>query len=86
MNNEAFHQLKKKESRKVSISEKYGAQKKLTRKSDELIIFLNNYVAVYLTYLSTHVAGWNWHLIPDKPEQVVKASSGHYPLPFLISE
>lgn len=82
----AFHQLKKKESRNVSIPEKYGAQKKLTRKSDELIIFLNHYGAVYLTYLSRTMRDGIGTLFRDKPEQVVKASSGHYPLPFLISE
>jgi hypothetical protein len=31
------------------------------------------------------MSGWNWHLVPTLSEQVVKASSGHIPQPFLIS-
>ena len=34
-------------------------------------------------------AGWNWHLFPSLGKtrigEVVKASQGHYPQPFLIS-
>jgi hypothetical protein len=29
---------------------------------------------------------WNWHLVPLIAVQVVKASQGHYPQPFLISK
>jgi hypothetical protein len=32
------------------------------------------------------LAGWNWHLVSFLTEQVVKASQGHYPQPFLISK
>ena len=39
-----------------------------------------------LTYLFPPEAGWNWHLVLLTAEQVVKASQGHYPQPFLISK
>jgi hypothetical protein len=31
-------------------------------------------------------AGWSWHLVLLIAGQVVKASQGHYPQPFLISK
>lgn len=49
------------------------------------------YVAEYVesfdpTYLSRYSARWSWHLILLGAEQVVKASLGHIPQPFLISD
>jgi hypothetical protein len=41
--------------------------------------------ALNLTYLVPLFAGWNWHLFPPPAGEVVKASSGHIPQPFLIS-
>ena len=38
------------------------------------------------TYLSRSSARWSWHLILLVAGQVVKASLGHIPQPFLISD
>jgi len=61
-------------------------QKSSPDKSDEL-----EYDGLIISKLDSdlsvpHVAGWIWHLVPLFVDQVVKASQGHYPQPFLISK
>ena len=74
----------------ISPLEGMGATKKLIRKSDELLIFFDEvFKAFNLTYLSrlyrdgigTFAAVCN-----TQTKLVVKASTGHYPLPFLIRD
>ena len=48
-----------------------------------------NILKLLIWLICPPAGGWNWHLFhvlwEYKAWQVVKASSGHYPLPFLIS-
>jgi len=64
----------------------FRKQKSSPDKSDELLNMIDSIIrSLNLTYLPWLTPGWNWHLFPAGREEVVKASSGHYPLPFLIS-
>jgi hypothetical protein len=49
----------------------------------------NKYIQKLISDLSvSSQTRWNWHLFPDckRQEEVVKASSGHFPQPFLIRD
>jgi hypothetical protein len=45
----------------------------------------NIFISKPVSDLSVRRGGWNWHLFPPLAGEVVKASAGHYPQPFLIS-
>jgi hypothetical protein len=62
-------------------------QKSSPDKSDELEYGENIFGFESDLSVPTALWGWNWHLsvFVLQTRQVVKASSGHYPQPFLIS-
>jgi hypothetical protein len=63
--------------------------KKTSRLQPEGFKYSRRYLRHCPAYLplfnEIHKRGWNWHLFPLLAGQVVKASLGHYPQPFLIS-
>ena len=58
-----------------------------SQKSFEYDEFISS--SLDLTYLSRYSTGWSWHLtfiVFCTNRQVVKASAGHFPQPFLIRD